>query len=96
MHCIPEETSYLCIPIGHQIYSHDFIQQDPGGEEHLSEKLSAARTQTLIVKPHLDGICCLVGPGEVSLKAQVQNLRKGAKAGRLTFYFFECVCLYNP
>lgn len=78
-------TAYLCIAIGHQSDRHDFIQQDPGGEEHVTEKKSAAGTQTLIVKSDLDWICCLVGPGEVGFKALLQNLHKGETMGRLSF-----------
>lgn len=62
------------------------MQQDPGGEEHLSEKQSAARTQTLIVKPHLDWIHSLMGSGEVRLKALLQNLHKwSAQVEKINF-----------
>ncbi len=68
-------TTYHGIAVGHQVNSHDVTQHDPGWEEHQAEKLPAARTQALIVKPHLDWICCLMRPGEVGFKALLQNLQ---------------------
>ncbi len=76
-------AAYLCIAVGHQSNRHDVIQHEPRGEEHLNEKPSAAGTQTLIVKPHLDRIDRLSGPGEVGLKALLQNLHKGSKSGEV-------------
>lgn len=87
-------TAYLCIAVGHQSNRHDVIQQEPGWEEHLNEKLSAAGTQTLIVEPHLHWIGCLTGPGEVRLKALLQNLHKGAEVGEVHFCVITlCVSL---
>lgn len=74
-------TAYLGIAERHQVNNHDVIQEDCCGEEHHNEKLSAPRTQTLVVKPHLNRIVCLLGLCVVGMKARLQNLQQRAKQG---------------
>lgn len=69
-------TAHLCIAIWHQSDGHDVVKDEPSREEHPDEKHSAAGTQALIVKRHLDWIIFLMPPGEVMFKALLQNLHR--------------------